>query len=86
MEFLLLSSNIRQGYLRLKFQSLVAAKHTFSYGLNTTMYNVEPGNRLPYGDSSGIEPRRLVTERALETAFFSTIPISRQIVFRLISD
>lgn len=65
-----LSSNIRQGYLRLKFQSLVAAKHTFSYGLNTTMYNVEPGNRLPYGDSSGIEPRRLVTERALETAFF----------------
>ena len=65
-----LSSNIRQGYLKLRFQSLVAAKHTFSYGLNSTMYNVEPGNRLPYGDSSAIEPRRLTTEQALETSLF----------------
>ncbi len=65
-----LSSNIRQGFLKLKFQSHVTAKHTFSYGFNTTVYGIEPGNMLPFKDSSSVNPHCLVTERALEGALF----------------
>lgn len=45
-------------------------KHSLNLGLNTLHYNLTPGEYLPYGEGSLVEPDRIQKEKALETAIY----------------
>ncbi len=65
-----MSYNIRQGFAKLRFQSMINENHSLTYGAEGIYYNVLPGNYIPYGEESLIQPDALDTETALEAAAY----------------
>lgn len=45
-------------------------RHEVNYGLDLVRYKVNPGSYLPSGDSSLVVPRRIASEKAIETALY----------------
>lgn len=65
-----MSFDIEQYYARLEFNNLITDNHNITYGLNALLFNTSPGNYLPIGDESTINPTRLDSEKGLEMALF----------------
>ncbi|MEM7186147.1 MAG: TonB-dependent receptor [Bacteroidota bacterium] len=61
---------IDESELRTQFQYRPNGKHTFTYGLSSKLYGVEPGEIRPGGDGSIITPVTIDRERGLESAVF----------------
>lgn len=64
-----LSHKLNSTGLRADF-NLFQGRHEFNMGLETTGYNVNPGNKVAAGDSSLVIPEFIQNERALETALY----------------
>ncbi len=45
-------------------------RNEINYGLNLTHYVISPGNYIPYGDSSLVEPKYIEKEKAFETGLY----------------
>lgn len=67
-----LSFGIKQGFGKLKFNSLLNGKHSLVYGIDGVYYNLAPGSYLPYGDESKVAARVMDTETALEAAVYAS--------------
>lgn len=65
-----LGFGISQGFIKLKFNSILSDAHKLEYGVHGIYYNVNPGSYLPYGDSSQVFPNYLDKETALEMSAF----------------
>jgi hypothetical protein len=65
-----LSNAVDQGFAKLHFKSTLSDAHTLEYGLNATLYDLNPGSYHPSGDSSLVQARDLLKERALEGALY----------------
>ena len=61
---------IKQGFVRANFNWLINEKHTLNYGLNTVFYHLSPGTLTPFGEESLIIPKKLQTERGVESALY----------------
>lgn len=59
-----------QQLAKIDFSYFPSKKHKVYFGINTTQYNLAPGEQLPLNDSSSIKPKKLEEERALETSFY----------------
>lgn len=69
-----LSTDIRQGYLKLTFKSALGdnGKHTLTYGLNGNYYDMNPGSYVPFNDESFIVPVYLDRQRAVDLSLFAS--------------
>lgn len=65
-----MSFMIEQMFLKTNFNWLLNDKHSINYGINATLYNLNPGTMLPIGDSSLVLPKILQNERAIEAALY----------------
>ncbi len=65
-----LQSAISQGSLRTDFNFSPDNKHSFSFGLNSIYYKIDPGSFVPSGKQSLVNPDKLQPEQALETAIY----------------
>ncbi len=65
-----LSFKIRQAFAKLKFQSMLGAKHNMKYGADVIYYDLMPGSYLPYGENSAVIADIMDTENAIETAAY----------------
>lgn len=61
---------VNETALKLKFNHLYSSKFKFDYGIESKLYNVEPGSIEPLSEESIIEPLNINKERALESAAF----------------
>lgn len=61
---------IRQYTAKADFNYLLATKHALNAGVSVTRYQLSPGNRQPWGDSSKVIPDILDTEQAMESAVY----------------
>lgn len=53
-----------------KFNTAFNAKHKFTYGLQSKLYKVNPGEITPSGSSSLVIPKTIDSEKGLESAVF----------------
>lgn len=53
-----------------KFNTAFNAKHKFTYGLQSKLYKVNPGEMTPSGSSSLVIPTKIDSEKGLESAVF----------------
>ena len=65
-----LSNAVDQGFARVKFAQGLGAAHTLTYGVQSLLYNVNPGELRGVGEKSLVEARALDRERALEAAMY----------------
>lgn len=65
-----LSYNINYLEGRTDFTWLRNINHSFSFGMNLINYDIDPGRLSPAGKESLILPRKIPTERALETGIY----------------
>ena len=65
-----LGFDISQLYVRADFSYAPSNRHTFSYGLNTMRYQLNPGSFNPIGPRSLIVQNTVPTEQALESALY----------------
>ncbi len=65
-----MSYSLGQMILRSGFTWLPADKHKVEFGLDAVNYSLEPGTRLPIGESSEILPLTLEKERATEPSVY----------------
>ena len=63
-------TGINQEFLKLKFKHLHNEAHTFSFGLNALLYNLQPGRIRPGDESSLVAARNLDKVNALEAAAY----------------
>jgi hypothetical protein len=61
--------DIRQEHFRSKFKYEFDDRHTFTFGVNSIRYRMNPGTLEPIGESL-IIPEQVRFEQALETAFY----------------
>ncbi|TDW49793.1 outer membrane receptor for ferrienterochelin and colicin [Flavobacterium sp. 270] len=54
----------------LKFNTAFKEKHKFTYGVQSKLYKVNPGEINPNGSSSIVDPLKLDIEKGLESAIF----------------
>lgn len=59
-----------QSHLRAKLLYELDDQHQLTFGMNNVYYNLSPGAIHPSGEESIIIPKKLNTEKALETAFY----------------
>lgn len=64
-----LTTGIRQAYARLGFKATLG-RHSLSYGLHGTAYDLTPGSKKPTGEKSMITAATLDTQNALEGAAY----------------
>lgn len=78
-----MSYSLGQMILRSGFTWLPADKHKVEFGLDAVNYSLEPGTRLPLGESSEISPLTLEKERAIEPSvyFSDEFAFSPRLVF-----
>ena len=60
---------LEQFFVKANFNWLINEKHTLSYGLNATSYNVSPGEIVPK-ESSEVSPDKVNIESAWESALY----------------
>jgi len=65
-----LNYNIDQGSLRSDFSWYPANHHTVNLGFSSIMYDLSPGEYLPYNSSSLVTGERIQHEKALESAIY----------------
>lgn len=64
--------NIQQYHLKAHFDYEQGDYHTFKFGVDNILYNLQPGDIMPLGPNSIVLPETVITERALESALFFT--------------
>jgi len=62
--------DIRQKIGRADFLLNNSSKNKLEFGIDATLYSLEPGRREPYGDFSQAEPLELQGEKALEPSLY----------------
>jgi hypothetical protein len=62
--------NIRQGTAKADFTYFQSAKHTFTAGIASTFYGLQPGRFLPHGDESLVKPDILQNDQGIETGVY----------------
>lgn len=62
--------SIRQSFLKANFNWLYNHNHTFTYGIDNVLYNLNPGTLTPIGNESIIQLKRLSPEKAIESAIY----------------
>jgi CarboxypepD_reg-like domain/TonB-dependent Receptor Plug Domain len=65
-----LGFNINQSYFKTHFNYYLNDKHTLDFGLNSVLYNLQPGNYKPLSTESLIKPEIIEAEKALETGIY----------------
>ena len=65
-----LESGISQASLRTDFNYSPGNKHSFSFGLNSILYKIQPGSFKPSGGQSLVDPDVVPSEQGLETALY----------------
>lgn len=63
-------NRISQEFLKLKFKHLYNEAHTMSFGINTLLYNLQPGSIAPGDEASLVEARKLDNVNAFEGAAY----------------
>ncbi|GHT30807.1 hypothetical protein AGMMS49574_11340 [Bacteroidia bacterium] len=66
-----LSFGISQYYAKLDF-TRYAGQHTIDFGLNTLLYDLNPGHYAPYSSESLVTDDLMQRERALESALYAS--------------
>lgn len=61
---------INETQASLKFNSELSSKHKFTYGISSKLYNVNPGELNPNGETSIVTPIKVDDEKGLESALF----------------
>ncbi|HLX90177.1 MAG TPA: carboxypeptidase-like regulatory domain-containing protein [Puia sp.] len=64
------SFNINQSYFKANFNYFSSRKHTFEFGLNTLLYQINPGTYQPEGKQSLAVLTQVQQEHALESALY----------------
>lgn len=59
--------SIKQFQIKTDFNYFVTSKHSLSFGVASTQYNLQPGNYQPAGNESIVTPDKLQSEQALES-------------------
>ncbi|HMJ71045.1 MAG TPA: TonB-dependent receptor [Cyclobacteriaceae bacterium] len=62
--------NIRQGTAKADFTYFQSPKHTFTGGVSSTFYGLQPGRFLPYGEESLVKPDILQNDQGIENAVY----------------
>jgi hypothetical protein len=62
--------DIRQKIGRVDFLLNNSSKNKLEFGIDATLYSLDPGRREPYGDFSRAEPLELQSEKALEPSLY----------------
>ena len=65
-----LNTAVDQLFAKVNFKSTLGDAHTLGYGLNATLYDLNPGSYHPVGEVSLVEAMDLDHERALEAALY----------------
>ncbi|MDF2433270.1 MAG: hypothetical protein JWP44_2901 [Mucilaginibacter sp.] len=65
-----LGFNINQSNFRTDFTYYLSNKHTIDFGLNSILYNVNPGKFEPNGAKSLVLPQVIAPEHALESGLY----------------
>lgn len=65
-----MSFGIRQGSAKADFSYFLNPKQTITAGLQTTLYKLQPGSRIPTHPESQISSKILDEEQGMETAFY----------------
>jgi hypothetical protein len=63
-------SSINYYNTKLDFNWLPNEKHTFDFGLNAILYNIQPGIKVPFGTESEVETKTTQKEKAVEMAIY----------------
>jgi len=69
-ESFLFKYKINETQASLKFNSKIADKHTFTYGIASKLYKVYPGQLTPNGETSLVTPINIQNEKGLESAVY----------------
>ncbi len=64
------STLIQEGFLKANFKTVFNEKHTMSYGADVIFYNLDPGSRMPYSDSSLVAENHLRIQRGLQPSLY----------------
>ncbi len=65
-----LGFSVNQNTFRADFNYYLSSKHTVTFGLNSILYKIDPGNFEPNGEFSLVEPQIISPEHALESALY----------------
>jgi len=65
-----LKFNINQKFAKAQFNYVLSNKHTLDFGVNTILYDLEPGTYKPLNSESLIIKKVVDAEKALESAIF----------------
>lgn len=65
-----LSFGINQFFAKADFTNYLTDAHTLEFGYNGLLYQLNPGEYLPYNSLSDVVPDRIQKERALESAVY----------------
>ncbi|KXO00273.1 TonB-dependent receptor [Aequorivita aquimaris] len=60
--------NEYQAKLNLNYK--LSPKHKLSYGLSSKLYSIDPGNIVPIGPNSDVDPKSIDREKGLESALY----------------
>jgi len=63
--------DINQANFKTDFSYYLNSKHTLSFGLNSTRYQIDPGSNQPLGPASQVAPVIVPSEQALESALYA---------------
>lgn len=55
---------------KLNFNYKLSEKHKLSYGLSTKLYSIDPGEIVPIGVNSDVDPKTVDREKGLESAIY----------------
>lgn len=65
-----LAYGLKQTDIKNEFNLTTVGGHGLSFGLNSTLYDIQPGMKEPLGDSSLVFVDKLQREQAIENVFF----------------
>lgn len=66
------TTGIGQAFIKGGFKTTISDRHTFSYGLQSTLYDLNPGMMDPLSERSLVAVRYLDKQRALESAVYAS--------------
>jgi len=65
-----MSYNLNQKILRSDFTYIPADNHKVEFGVDATYFSLMPGNRVPFGDYSAVDKKKLEIEKAVEPSLY----------------
>jgi len=65
-----LKFDVNQTYFKTHVNFFASSKQTFEFGLNTLLYKLHPGDYVPLGEKSLVNPDHMSAEQALESAVY----------------